>query len=138
MIHGDFSGSHVVFQADRAVGVIDVMGEQYLPGWELMRAFFQSIPPVDRPPATIEASWRAYLAGYTSAYPIQPREVAIAYDSYLLQLASSIYGLRHPLDDGLRAFGRWRTHLAHHLAEHRREFRDMMASHSRSSSKDYS
>ena len=80
---------------------------------------------------TIEAPWRAYLAGYTSECPIQPREVAIAYDAYLLQLAASTYGLRHPLDEGLRAFGRWRTHLARHLAEHRRELRELMASHAR-------
>ncbi len=124
IIHGDFSGAHVVFQDDRAVGVIDVLGERYLPGWELMRAFFQSVPSssVD----TIEAPWRAYVSGYASEHPITPDEIAIAYDTYLLQLTSSTYGLRAPLDDQLRAFGRWRTALAQQLARNRTGLRAMM------------
>ena len=138
VIHGDFSSSHVVFRGDRAVGVIDLMGPLYLPGWELMRAFFQSVPSASRSPAALEAPWRAYLAGYTSECGIQPRDVAIAYDSYLLQLAGSSYGLRLPLDDGLRAFGRWRTRLASHLAEHRRELQGMMVSQAQSFGRDYS
>lgn len=32
VIHGDFFCSHVVFRGDRAVGVIDVMGETCIPG----------------------------------------------------------------------------------------------------------
>lgn len=127
VIHGDFSASHVVFRDKRAMGVIDVMGEQYIPGWELMRAFFQSVPSAYQSPDALEAPWRAYLAGYTSECQIQPHEVAIAYDAYLLQLASSTYGLSQPLDDALREFGRWRTRLAHHLAEHRRDLRELMA-----------
>jgi hypothetical protein len=38
----------------RAAGVIDVLGETYLPGWELMRAFFQSVPCGDGPPDALE------------------------------------------------------------------------------------
>ncbi len=131
VIHGDFSGAHVVFQDGRPVGVIDVLGEQYLPGWELMRAFFQSVPAAGEWPMALEAQWRAYIGGYARECSIQPHEVAVDYDTYLLQLTASTYGLRKPLDDGLRAFGRWRTQLAHHLAEHRRELREMMASHVR-------
>jgi Ser/Thr protein kinase RdoA (MazF antagonist) len=126
VIHGDFSAAHVVFQADKAVGVIDVLGELYLPGWELMRAFFQSVPSASID--DIETSWRAYVGGYASAYRISPEEVEIAYDTYLLQLTSSTYGLRQPLDDQLRGFGRWRTTLARYLAAHRTEFRPLMAS----------
>jgi len=131
MIHGDFTGAHVVFQYCRPVGVIDVLGEQYLPGWELMRAFFQSVPPSGESPMALEALWRAYVGGYARECSIQPHEVAVDYDTYLLQLTASTYGLRKPLDDSLRAFGRWRTQLARHLAEHRRELREMMASHVR-------
>lgn len=131
VIHGDFSGAHIVFQEGRSVGVIDVLGEQYLPGWELMRAFFQSVPFASESPMALEAPWRAYVGGYTRECSIQPHQVAVDYDTYVLQLTASTYGLRKPLDDGLRAFGRWRTQLAHHLAEHRRELREMMASHVR-------
>lgn len=131
VIHGDFSGSHVVFRDKLAVGVIDVIGEHYLPGWELMRAFFQSVPSAGLSPSALEAPWRAYLAGYRREYRIPPHEIAVAYDTYLLQLAASTYGLSHPLDDALREFGRWRTRLAHHLAEHRQELREMMAAPAR-------
>lgn len=128
VIHGDFSGAHVVFEGGRSVGVIDVLGERYLPGWELMRAFFQSAPFQGESPMALEAPWRAYVAGYAHECSIQRHDVAIDYDTYLLQLTASTYGLRQPLDAGLRAFGRWRTQLAQHLAEHRRELRAMMAS----------
>ena len=103
IIHADFSCAHVVFQGDRAAGVIDVLGERYLPGWELMRAFFQSVPssPLD----TVEALWHAYASGYASEHPITRDQIAIGYDTYLLQLTSSTYGLREPLDEQLRAFG---------------------------------
>jgi hypothetical protein len=33
IIHGDFSAAHVVFREDAAVGVIDLLGELYLPRW---------------------------------------------------------------------------------------------------------
>jgi Ser/Thr protein kinase RdoA (MazF antagonist) len=132
VIHGDFSAAHVVFKDGRSVGVIDVVGEQYLPGWELMRAFFQSVPFAGESPMALEAPWRAYVGGYARECSIQPDEIAVAYDTYLLQLTTSTYGLREPLDESLRAFGRWRTQLAHQLAEHRREFRAMMASQVRS------
>lgn len=128
VIHGDFTGAHVVFQGDQAVGVIDVVGEMYIPGWELMRAFFQSVPCGNGSPEAMEESWRAYLAGYGSELPIRQHEVAIAYDVYLLQLAGSTYGLRAPLDRELRAFGRWRTHLAAYLSKHRHRLREMFAS----------
>lgn len=126
VIHGDFSAAHVVFQQDKAVGVIDVLGELYLPGWELMRAFFHSVPSSSL--EDIERSWRAYIGGYAGAHRISPEEVEIAYDTYLLQLTWSTYGLRQPLDDQLREFGRWRTAQARYLARHRAEFRPLMAS----------
>lgn len=128
VIHGDFYGSHVVFRTGRAVGAIDVLGDNYLPGWELMRAFFQSVPVIDLSPASLKPRWRAYLSGYAGQYSIAASDVAIAFDTYLLQLAGSTYGLRQPLDDRLRAFGRWRTRLAQRLADHRQELRDLMAS----------
>jgi Ser/Thr protein kinase RdoA (MazF antagonist) len=128
VIHGDFSASHVVFQETRATGVIDVTGEYYLPGWELMRAFFQSVPFAYQSPHALEMPWRAYVAGYLDECRIQPDRIAVAYDAYLLQLAASSYGLRQPLDDALRAFGQWRTRLARYLAEHRRELQELMVS----------
>lgn len=128
VIHGDFTSAHVVFQGDRAVGGIDVIGEMYIPGWELMRAFFQSVPCGNGPPNALHEPWRAYLEGYGSELPIRGHEVAIAYDVYLLQLAGSTYGLRRPLDGELRAFGRWRTHLATYLSKHRHRLREMFAS----------
>jgi Ser/Thr protein kinase RdoA (MazF antagonist) len=125
IIHGDFSASHVVFQSDDAVGVIDMLGELYLPGWEMMRAFFQSVPSsLDG----IEAWWRAFIAGYAIERPISREEIEIAYDTYVLQLTSSTYGLRPPLDDRLREFGRWRTATAQQLAARRGELRALMAS----------
>lgn len=127
VIHGDFFCSHVVFRQHRAVGVIDVLGPRYLPGWELMRGFFQSVPSVFESPRFDGAPWTAYLAGYASECPIGARAVAVAYDAYLLQLTTSTYGLRQPLDEGLREFGRWRTRLAQYLAEHREEVRSVMA-----------
>ncbi len=127
VIHGDFSGAYVVFQADRAAGVIDVLGEKYLPGWELMRAFFQSVPCGESgPPEALEVPWRAYLGGYAAELPIQSRDIGVAYDVYLLQLTASTYGLRAPLDDELRAFGRWRTRLAAYLSEHRTLLRQLL------------
>jgi len=126
VIHGDFSAAHVVFQQDKAAGVIDILGELYLPGWELMRAFFQSVPSSLL--EDIRTSWRAYVGGYASAQRISSEEVEIAYDTYLLQLTSSTYGLRQPLDDQLRGFGRWRTTLARYLAGHRTGLRTLMSS----------
>jgi Ser/Thr protein kinase RdoA (MazF antagonist) len=126
VIHGDFFCSHVVFREEQAIAVIDVLGEQYVPSWEMMRGFFQSVPSVFQS-SQFEVPWRAYLSGYASEYPIQARDIAIAYDAYLLQLSSSRYGLQPPLDDKLRAFGRWRTRLAQYLAEQRAEVRLFMA-----------
>jgi hypothetical protein len=74
-----------------------------------------------------EVPWRAYRSGYASEHTIQSRDIAIAYDAYLLQLSSSRYGLQPPLDDKLRAFGRWRTRMAQYLADQRAEVRLMMA-----------
>lgn len=124
--HGYFSGAHVVFRGERAAGVIDVLGEKYLPGWELMRAFCQSVPCGDGPPDALEAPWRAYLGGYSAESRIQAQEIGVAYDVYLLQLTASTYGLRASLDDELRAFGRWRTRLAVYLSEHRALLRQML------------
>jgi Ser/Thr protein kinase RdoA (MazF antagonist) len=126
VIHGDFFCSHVVFREQQAIAVIDVLGERYVPSWEMMRGFFQSVPSVFQFPQ-FEAPWRSYLSGYASEHPIQSRDIAIAYDAYLLQLSSSRYGLQPPLDDKLRAFGRWRTCLAQYLADQRAELRSMMA-----------
>ena len=95
VIHGDFSAAHVVFRGDHAVGVIDVLGDMYLPGWELMRAFFQSVPVAD----DVERPWRAFIGGYASEHSITREEIETAYDTYLLQLTSSTYGLREPLDE---------------------------------------
>ncbi len=67
IIHGDFSAAHVVLNGQNASSVIDVMGEFYIPGWELMRGFFQSVPcGTDRHPEALEALWRSYLSGYLS------------------------------------------------------------------------
>ena len=126
VIHGDFFCSHVVFREQQAIAVIDVLGERYIPSWEMMRGFFQSVPSAFECPH-LERAWRAYLSGYVSEHTIQPDEIAIAYDVYLLQLTSSRYGLQAPLDEKLRAFGRWRTRLAQYLADRRTELRSMMA-----------
>src|SRR4051812_6429537 len=126
MIHGDFFCSHVVFREQEAIAVIDVLGERSLPHWEVMRAFFQSMPSLCECPP-FEPLWLAYLSGYASEHSIQPRDIEIAYDTYLLRLSTSRYGLQAPLDDKLRAFGRWRTRTAQYLAEHRAEARSMMA-----------
>jgi hypothetical protein len=126
MIHGDFFCSHVVFRAQQAIAVIDVTGEPHVPGWELMRAFFQSVPSAFESPR-FDVHWQAYSSGYASEQSIDPNDIAIAYDVYLLQLTSSRYGLEPPLDDKLRTFGRWRTQLAQYLADHRTELRSMMA-----------
>jgi Ser/Thr protein kinase RdoA (MazF antagonist) len=125
VIHGDFFCSHVVFREQQAIAMIDVLGERYAPAWEMMRGFFQSVPSVFQSPE-FEVPWRAYLSGYASEHPIQPRDIALAYDTYLLQLSSSRYGLQPPLDDKLRAFGRWRTRMAQYLADQRAEVRLMM------------
>ena len=98
-----------------------------MPGWELMRSFFQSLPSVFDASAFDEALWRAYADGYASEHPIGRSVVAIAYDAYLLQLTGSTYGLQAPLDNDLRQFGRWRTRLAAYLAKNRDELRDRMA-----------
>jgi hypothetical protein len=91
----------------------------------MMRAFFQSVPSsLD----DIEAWWRAFIAGYASERPISREEIETAYDTYVLQLTSSTYGLRPPLDDRLREFGRWRTATAQQLAGRRGELRALMAS----------
>lgn len=127
IIHGDFSGAHVVFDGDRATGVVDVTGELYLPGWEMMRAFFQSVPFDHDAGEALAERWRSYVGGYAREQQVTRQEIAINYDVYLLQLAGSTYGLRLPGDDGLRAFGRWRTRLARYLAEHRAELRPSMA-----------
>ncbi len=126
VIHGDFFCSHVVFREQQAIAVIDVLGERYVPAWEMMRGFFQSVPSVFQSPQ-FDVPWRAYLSGYASEHPIQSPDIAIAYDAYLLQLSSSRYGLQPPLDDKLRAFGRWRTRMAQYLADQRAEVRLMMA-----------
>jgi hypothetical protein len=125
---GDFAAGHVVFREGVAVGVIDVMGKNYLPGWELMRAFFQSVPCGDGPPESLEQLWAPYFAGYQSEQRVEARQVACAFDGYLYQLTTSTYGLRTPLHGGLRAFGRWRTGLARYLAANRRVLRESMAS----------
>jgi Ser/Thr protein kinase RdoA (MazF antagonist) len=127
IIHGDFFCTHVVFRGDRAVGVIDLLGEWYMPGWELMRSFFQSVPSAFDSLTFDEALWRAYAAGYASEHHIDSRAVAAAYDEYLLQLTGSTYGLQSPMDDALRQFGRWRTRLAEYLASNRDEVRTRMA-----------
>jgi Ser/Thr protein kinase RdoA (MazF antagonist) len=126
VIHGDFFCSHVVFREQQAIAVIDVLGERYVPSWEMMRDFFQSVPSVFQSPQ-FEVLWRAYLSGYASEHPIQSRDIPIAYDAYLLQLSSSRHGLQPPLDNKLRSFGRWRTRLAQYLADQRAEVRLMMA-----------
>jgi Ser/Thr protein kinase RdoA (MazF antagonist) len=128
IIHGDFFCSHVVFREQHAVGVIDVLGEHYPPGWELMRAFFLSAPSAFESPRFEETQWQAYVAGYASENPITARGVSQAYDTYLLQLTTSTYGLDPPMDAALREFGRWRTRTARYLAEHRQQVRAMMAS----------
>jgi Ser/Thr protein kinase RdoA (MazF antagonist) len=127
IIHGDFFSSHVVYRGNRAVGVIDVLGERYMPGWELMRGFFQSVPSAFESPRFDEALWQAYVAGYASECPIGGAVIAAAYDEYPLQLTGSTYGLQAPLDDALRQFGRWRTRLAAYLAKNRDEVRASMA-----------
>ena len=78
---------------------------------------------------TIEASWPIFLAGYVSEHVVEPDDLAHAYDVYLLQLASSTYGLRQPLDEGLRHFGRWRSKLSYALAARRSELRSIMTSY---------
>jgi hypothetical protein len=130
MIHGDFQGAHVVFDGPRAVGVIDVLGEWYLLGWELMRGFFQSVP-IGLARSDHEALlrlWQGYLEGYRTANPTcGGTDIETAYDVYLLQLITSTYGLRPPLDPALRAFGRWRTEVARYLHDHRNHLRTQMA-----------
>jgi hypothetical protein len=58
VIHGDFFCSHVVFRENRAIAVIDVLGERYVPSWELMRGFFQSVPSVFEFPH-FDGAWQA-------------------------------------------------------------------------------
>jgi len=131
MIHGDFHGAHAVFDGQRAVGVIDVLGEWYLPGWEMMRAFFQSVPMTfgDDGYDALLKLWQGYLDGYRSAHSIRSgTDIEVAYDVYLFQLATSTYGLRPPLETALRAFGRWRTEVARYLHDHRADLRTRMAS----------
>jgi len=55
--------------------------------------------------------------------------MAHAYDVYLLQLAGSTYGLRQPLYDGLRHFGRWHSESSYALAARRRELRSIITSY---------
>jgi Ser/Thr protein kinase RdoA (MazF antagonist) len=129
IIHGDFYCAHVVQRNGRPVAVIDVLGERYFPGWELMRAFFRSVSPIEKlRDGTLETLWACYLDGYLSECTIDSREIAVAYDVYLLQLTASTYGLRPPLDNALRFFGRWRTDLARRLASQRDQLRPKMAS----------
>jgi Ser/Thr protein kinase RdoA (MazF antagonist) len=131
LIHGDFQGQHVVFDGPQAVGVIDVLGEWYVPGWEMMRAFFQSVPLdfEDDDHEALLSLWRGYLDGYRSAHPIRgDTDIEVAYDVYLFQVTASTYGLRPPLDAALREFGRWRTRLAQYLHHHRANLRTRMAS----------
>jgi Ser/Thr protein kinase RdoA (MazF antagonist) len=127
MIHGDFTAAHVIFHEERAVGVIDVTGEFYLPGWELLRAFCQSVPLGTEPPEALEHPWRVFVDGYTREQRLTANDVAVAYDVYLLQLAGSTYGLRRPLDNELRDFGRWRTRTAGYLSQHRQILRPLLA-----------
>jgi Ser/Thr protein kinase RdoA (MazF antagonist) len=127
LIHGDFSGQHVVLRNGAAVGVVDILGDMYLPGWELMRAFFQSVRVGNDSPDGLQRPAAAFLHGYGSQHTLAREEVADAYDAYLLQLAGSTYGLGQSDDAGLRAFGRWRTRLAEYLSEHREPLRTMLA-----------
>ena len=129
IIGGDFYCAHVVFHEGRSIGVIDVLGGQHYLGWELMRAFFQSIVMNNPQTMTIEESWPTFLAGYASEQVVEPDDLVHAYDVYLLQLAGSTYGLRQPLDDGLRRFGRWRSELSCALAARRSELRSIMTSY---------
>ena len=129
IIHGDFAAAHVVFSGDKAIGVIDVMGNCYFPEWELMRAFFQSVPCGNSAPEDLEPLWSAYLDGYQAERRVNAGQVSCAYDAYLYQLTSSTYGLRLPHDCSLRAFGRWRTDLSTYLAANRGSLRELMASH---------
>ncbi|MCX6592916.1 MAG: phosphotransferase [Acidobacteria bacterium] len=114
IIHGDFYCTHAIFRAGRPVGVIDILGDLNYPGWELMRAYFQSAPP--QAPAAL---FQAFLNGYRSEQVISDAEVAAAYDVYLLQLTSSTYGLLPSSDANLREFGAWRTRTAIWLAAER-------------------
>jgi Phosphotransferase enzyme family len=129
IIHGDFYCAHVVQRDGRPVAVIDILGERYFPGWELMRAFFQSVSPIEKlGDGALEMLLGRYLGGYLSEIAVASSDIAVAYDTYLLQLTASTYGLRPPLDDALRSFGRWRTDLARRLATRRDQLRPKMAS----------
>lgn len=137
-IHGDFYCAHSVWQTGRPVGIIDAMGGFYFPGWEVMRCFVQSIPPIGNlRPDLLSKLWSRYVLGYNSEKPISQAEIEIAYDVYLLHLTLSAYGLRMPRSEpwhdaaviaNLREFGRWRTSTAHVLASQRASLRSMFAS----------
>ena len=90
IIGGDFYCAHVVFHEGRSIGVIDVLGGQHYLGWELMRAFFQSIVMNNPQTMTIEESWPTFLAGYASEQVVEPDDLVHAYDVYLLNSPAAL------------------------------------------------
>ena len=129
LTHGDFYAEHVVWDGRGSPWVIDVLGARYFLGWELMRTFFQSVPPVWELDDA-DAPWRAYLAGYRGEMDAPGEQLAAAFDLYLFQLTKSAYGLipdaasahdpaKH---EALLAFGRWRTRTCKELAARRADW----------------
>ncbi len=127
VIHGDYFADHVVWGSDSA-WVIDVLGSYYYPGWELMRAFFQSIPaPSSLGDDALAQLWQPFIGGYRDARRISGAELVQAYDLYLLQLIKSPYGITPDTKtipdiekrEQLLAFGRWRTLTGATLGERR-------------------
>jgi hypothetical protein len=134
VIHGDYFCNHVVSQANRSVGVIDIVGEHYFVGWEMMRCFFLSVPPLGQlSDHDLTQLWADYSTRYLAEFTLSPAQIAIALDAYLLQLTASTFGLipRQADDDestrGLRSFGHWRTETARQLASRHAFVRRMMA-----------
>lgn len=134
MIHGDYFADHVVW-AREGSWVIDVLGSYYYPGWELMRAFFQSIPPVSTlPDDAVAHLWSAFIAGYRDGRAIGSEELLRSFDLYLLQLLKSPYGLVPDATvaqdavkrEQLLAFGRWRTMTGAALAERRPRLQEII------------
>jgi hypothetical protein len=134
VIHGDYYCSHLVWRAGRPAAVIDVLGKFYFVGWELMRGFFQSVPPLAQLlEAALERLWRECFEGYRQQFAFPPEQIMCAYDTYLLQLTASTHGLvpQHPDADERarqqRSFGLWRTETARQLAMRRSVLRRFMA-----------
>ena len=131
-IHGDFYSAHVVEATDCRLRVIDVMGGYYSPGWELFRTFFQSVKDATTMSQhDLGYRWRAFMGGYRSILGVSGEELALGFDTYLLQLTLSRYGLlgrdAAKRDQVLMAFGLCRTEMVMHLSKNRKAILDVVS-----------